>query len=156
MSTKERLLLGGQSAIYQEDANEGFGNSPETGVSMRIRTKRHIIDAPAGESVGKRMFISAEHNRGIKFEVIPVGDGTSRTSMRLFFQRPGRAGEPKRESFLVPLQEDQEGGAFTKGLRATTFGARIVTENPDSSFNLESIQFEVMRLQSARGRSERE
>jgi len=156
MAEKELLLMGGAGRVFQEDANEGFGNSPESGVSMRIRTKRHVVEAPAGEAVGKRLFISAEHNRGISFEAIPVGDGAARFPMRQFFSRPASPGEARRESFLIPLQEERENGLFTSGLRATTFGLVLRADMPEGGFNLESIQFEFIRLQGSRGRAEQE
>jgi hypothetical protein len=152
----EILLMGGLDQVVQPDALDGFAGSPEVGVTMRIRTKRHLPLGPASELVGKRLFVQVEYSEGVTLSVTPIVDSQSQPILTRHFSRPGWPGEAKRESFLIPLWRPVAGGAFSVGLRGTSFGAILETTMPPSGFHLESLQLEASPLQIARGRKEGE
>lgn len=142
-------LLGGASVIYQPDALDGVVSSPES-YTCRARTKRFAPFGPNGEGYGKRMFLQLSHTQGFTVRVRPTMDGVDEPQAELAFSSaiPGEFG---RASLLIPLFRNTLSGK-TNALRGSSFGARILVDNPTSQIHIESLTFEAEPLMSARGR----
>ncbi|MEE9414602.1 MAG: hypothetical protein V3V01_04900 [Acidimicrobiales bacterium] len=148
----EFAVLGGGHNVIQPDALEGFSQSIEQGVEMRITTARHTPYAPAGEGVGKRIFIQLEHDNGAALFVMPVFDGRRDQILETFFSRGPIGGDPSRISLLMPLGRFHANGTYSSGVRATTFGLIMRALMPPVPFHIESMQVESIPLMAARGR----
>lgn len=142
-------LLGGASTVYQPDALDGTTGSPES-FQCRARTKRFAPFGTNGEGYGKRYFLQLSHTHGYSLQVIPTMDGVDQPQATASFASsiPGEFG---RASVLVPLFKDLS-NTTTTALRGTSFGARLIVNNPTAQIHIESLTFEAEPLMTARGR----
>lgn len=151
----EFALLGGGPAgdrIYQPDALDSFAGSAETGVEMRTATKWFAPQGPAGEAVLKAFILQVVHQFGFVLEGTPVADGaTLHGLVRQYSRTPTGAG-PQRVSLRFPVGRFQANGAYSTGLRATSFGLLVVARSPGAPLHLDTVTYEAIPLHQARGR----
>ena len=155
----ELLVLGGPGAIYQPNAQPGFVDSAEGGVTVLLDLPLFPPPQqplPAAEHVFRRIYITVIHAAGCAFYATPVVDGQKLTSLRRFFSRPAPAGGPERWTFVLALGRQPTDTNMAVGVRGTVLRLVIEATDPAAEWHLERpvVAFRPVRSAFGRGRAE--
>lgn len=148
----EFALLAGQNTIYQPDALDSFAGSPETAIETRIATKWWAPQGPAGEAVLKAFLVHVVHRFGFTLEATPVADGVLQIGLTRQFTRPATGAGEQRVTLRLPCGRFYS-TTYSSGLRATSFGLRMLARSPAAPFHIDTVTYESVPLHAARGRA---
>lgn len=117
------LVLGGESEVYQPEAQRAYSGSADTGQFVEILTDTLFPLGEGGDGVYRRCYVPIEYDDGISITALPIIDGKDRTEYQRTVTRSGSGSE----EFMVAM--NKRGSSFAMKLTIAEPTGRVAIHN---------------------------